>query len=111
MSFFNTTRLTGDALRDAIRSAYKQDDAILTIYRHARGPLSPSDVWAQCERAGKGWPITSIRRAITTLTGTGELERLDVQKAGIYGKPEHLWVVPMPPPADGLQLGLWSAAA
>lgn len=109
--YFNTTRLSGEALRDAVRAAEKQDEAILTIYRNARGPLSPSDVWAQCERAGKSWPLTSVRRAITNLTAADALVRLDVQKAGIYGKAEHLWSVPLPPPADGLQLGLWGAAA
>jgi Fe2+ or Zn2+ uptake regulation protein len=111
MSFFNTTRLTGEALRQAVRAADKQDDAILAIYANARGPLSPSDVWAQCEQAGKRWPLTSVRRAITNLTAAGALERLDGQKAGIYGKPEHLWMVPAPPPSDGTQLPLWSVAA
>lgn len=110
-SYFNTTRLTGEALRDAIRAAEKQDETILTIYRNARGPLSPSDVWAQCERAGKGWPLTSVRRAITNLTAADALVRLDEQKAGIYGKPEHLWRTPLPVADDGLQLGLWGAAA
>ena len=89
--YWNTTSLSGESLREAIRAADKQDDAILTIYQNARGPLSPSDVWAQCERAGKSWPLTSVRRAITTLTDVGALVRLDAQKAGIYGRPEFLW--------------------
>lgn len=89
--YWNTTRLTGDDLRAAIQQADRQDDAILAIYQHASGPLSPSDVWAQCERAGKRWPLTSVRRSITGLTQAGALVRLDEQKQGVYGRPEHCW--------------------
>lgn len=89
--YWNTTRLTGDDLRAAIQQADKQDDAILAIYAAARGPLSPSDVWKRCEQAGKRWPITSVRRAITGLTQAGALVRLDEQKRGVYGRPEHCW--------------------
>lgn len=91
--FHNTTRLSGAELREAVLAAEKQDDAVLAIFRNARGPLSPSDVWGQVQQAGKAWPLTSIRRAITNLTDDGALARLDLQKPGIYGKPEHLWSV------------------
>lgn len=90
-AYFNTTSLTGDDLRHAIRQADKQDDAILAIYRAAKRPLSPSEVWAECESAGKRWPLTSIRRSITTLTNAGALARLDEQRVGAYGRPEHRW--------------------
>lgn len=92
-SYYNTTRLSGAELREAIASADKQEIAVLAIYRHARGPLSPSDVWAQTQQAGKRWPLTSCRRAITSLTKSGALLKLEQQKPGTFGVPEHLWVV------------------
>lgn len=91
MSYYNTTGLAGQPLAESIAAAANQETAILTIYRSACRPMSPSDVLAICERAGRRWPLTSIRRAITGLTGEGLLERLDLQRAGLYGKPEHLW--------------------
>lgn len=92
-AFFNTTSLTGDDLRHAIRQAESQDDAILAIYRASKRPLSPSEVWAECESAGKRWPLTSCRRAITTLTEAGALVRLETKRTGVYSRPEHLWEV------------------
>lgn len=91
MSYFNTTRLRGADLVRAIADAAKQEDAVLAIYANATGPLSPSDVWGQCNAAGKHWPLTSIRRAITDLTEAGKLIQMDEQKTGIYRRPEHLW--------------------
>ena len=49
-----------------------------------------------CESAGRRWPLTSIRRAITNLTTDERLVRLDFQRTGIYGRPEHLWAVATP---------------
>ncbi|GAB3744916.1 hypothetical protein [Lysobacter olei] len=105
MTYFNTSRLTGAELAQAIADAAKQEDAVLAIYANARGPLSPADVWGQCNAAGKHWPLTSIRRAITVLTKDGRLTQLELQKQGIYGKPEHLWAV------TGFQPALFGAAA
>lgn len=92
-SYWNTTRLEGDALRDAVAKAEQQDAAILTIFRNASGPLSPSQVWALCEQAGKRWPITSVRRAISNLTDDRVLEMLESKRDGLYGRPEHEWRV------------------
>ena len=91
--YWNTTHLTGDALRGAIAAAEHQDAAILTIFRNANGPLSPSQAWALCERAGKRWPLTSVRRAITNLTKAGALAMTGGQCTGVYGRPENQWQV------------------
>ena len=91
MTYFNSTSLTGLELRAAITAARHQDAAILVIFQNARGPLSPSDVWRLCEQAGKQWPLTSVRRAITTLTSAGALTQTGCQKRGIYGRPEYQW--------------------
>lgn len=91
-SYYVTTRMTLADGFQAVQSAAKQDEAILALYR-SRGALSPSDVLALCESAGKRWPLTSIRRAITTLTTDGLLIQLEAQKRGPYNKPEHLWIL------------------
>jgi hypothetical protein len=93
MNFFNTTSLTGDALRQAITSAHQQDTAVLAIFRAAGGPLSPSQVHGAGEAAGRLWPIWSVRRSITNLTDTGALVKLERQRRGPYGRPEHFWAL------------------
>lgn len=94
-SYYHTTRLSPEQAQEAVREAKRQDDAILAIYR-SRGPLSPSDVLRICEANGKRWPLTSVRRAITTLTDDGALVRMEQQKPGLYRKPEHLWALAQP---------------
>jgi hypothetical protein len=39
----------------------------------------------------QGPPITSIRRAINTLTGAGYLVKTDHMKEGEYGTANHSW--------------------
>lgn len=90
--YFNTTRLGGTALAEEIANAKRQDDAVLAVFNAAPGPLSPSVVWHRCWQAGKQWPLTSIRRAISNLTDDGKLVQTDRCVRGHYGKPEHLWV-------------------
>lgn len=91
-AYFNTTRLKGDELRAAIRQAEKQEAAVLVIYENAVRPLSPSQVWHLCWQAGKQWPVTSVRRAIHTLTDRELLCKTDQLVRGPYRMPEHLWV-------------------
>lgn len=90
--YFNTTRLRGDELREAIKRAEKQEAAILVVFDNAARPLSPSQVWHTCWQAGLQWPITSIRRAIHTLTERDVLRKTDQLVRGPYRMPEHLWV-------------------
>lgn len=92
-AFYNTINITGDELRAAIVSAQHQDAAILAIYANARGPLSPSDVHWLCESAGKRWPMTSVRRAISNMTKTGALTKTGTFKRGVFGTREHLWML------------------
>lgn len=93
-AYYNTTALSGRQLAAAHAHTRKQDEAVLAVCRGASGPLSPSQVWERCTAAGHRWPITSIRRAMTNLAAAGALVRLETQRAGIYGRPEHLWSLP-----------------
>lgn len=103
--YHNTTQLQGSALADAHACAQRQEDLIADLFREVARPMAPSEVWRRCCDAGHRWPLTSVRRAMTTLTGLTVLVRLDVQVQGIYGKPEHLWAL-----ADG-QLQLFGRRA
>ena len=54
--------------------------------------LTPSEVYLIYNVDYKpNTPITSIRRAMNTLTKRGKLVKTDEMKEGEYGKPEHCW--------------------
>ena len=93
-SYYNTTRLSGPELAEAITTAKGQDAAVLALFR-AYGSLSPSLAWehykARAPASRVFVPLTSIRRAISTLTKAGLLEKTDIQVPGEYSVPEHVW--------------------
>ena len=91
-AYFNTTHLTGSDLHDAHKAAQTQDAVILALYRTHNRPLSPSEVLALCEREGRKWPLTSIRRSITNLAKANALTKLDEYHRGPYGHREGYWV-------------------
>lgn len=91
--FFNTVHLMGAELTSAIAQAKRQDDAVLAIFVTAAGPMPPSQVHRLCTQAGRTWPPTSVRRAITNLTKRDLLAKTDTLVRGPLGKPEHLWTV------------------
>lgn len=94
VAFHNSIGLTGPELVAANVGASSQDAAVLDVFRRAGRPLTPSDVWRLTSDAGHLWPLTSIRRAITNLTNDDLLVKLDLQRTGIYGRPEGLWQLP-----------------
>jgi hypothetical protein len=90
-TFWNTSHLSGDALRHAIECARHQDQAVVAIFRGAHGPLAPSQVHQCCIDVGREWPPWSLRRSITNLTKAGVLVKLSRQRMGPYRRPEFLW--------------------
>lgn len=92
-TFYNTISLSGPDLKKAVENAKKQEDAIFLIYEHTGKPYSPSQILRLTEKAGKCWPITSIRRAITNLENEGKLIKTEHMREGMFGKPEHLWAI------------------
>lgn len=95
MTYFNSTRLTGDDLRTAVQQAGNQDAVVMAIYRAANGPLSASQVWRECERQGRYWPVTSVRRSISNLSNAGALVHLqEATRPGLYGRAETLYSLP-----------------
>ena len=93
MTYYNTRNLSGNELKEAVRKAKNQEEAIRTIYLNTRKAYSPSDILGMMQRAGFDFPITSLRRAITNLQKKGDLIMLSEKKIGMYGSPEHLWIV------------------
>ncbi|MCE7031760.1 hypothetical protein LY625_03860 [Lysobacter sp. GX 14042] len=95
MTYWPTTPIRRDELATAVRTASRQDEAVMAVYRAAGRPLSASQVWRSCEAQGRRWPLTSIRRSITNLMNAGALVHLPTQtRTGIYGRPETLYALP-----------------
>lgn len=88
-TYWNTTHLHGDELAARKAKAQVQEAAILALFR-VHGTLGPWEVW---ELLDHKHPITSIRRAITNLTGRDLLVKTDTYRDGPEGAREHLWAV------------------
>jgi len=95
-AYHNTNELVGAHLVAAAKAAARQEEAVLLVFARAGRALSPSEVWQLTTSAGHDWPLTSIRRAITNLTKSQRLQKLDEQRKGYYGRPEFLWRRPPP---------------
>ena len=96
-SYFNTTKETGKELAISKVKAFSQEESIMDIF-FDRGliGMTPSDVWhIYCEEF-KDVPLTSIRRALTSLTNRYQLVKTDEMRMGLYGKFEHCWRLAKP---------------
>ena len=91
-SYYNTTKETPKELAISKAKAYTQEESIMDIFfdRGLMG-MTPSDVWYIYSEEFKNVPLTSIRRALTSLTNRQQLIKTDTMRQGIYGKPEHCW--------------------
>ena len=91
MTFYNTIGLDRQALLKAGMTTLNQNQKILRYFIQQGNDYqaAPSAI---CEKVfGDAIPVTSVRRAMTTLTTDGHLEKSPVTVVGPYGKPEHLW--------------------
>ena len=100
MTYYNTNRIYGAALRKALNDCKSQEQMVLTymkahpeinfaphqlavvLFLHTSNDLN--DIFHHA-------PITSIRRAITNLTSEGYLVKTDKMVKGPYGKQVHTW--------------------
>lgn len=90
--FFETTHCFGkDELVARVERCGKQDGIILAEMRRANRAFSPSQLEYQLRNMGHHWPITSIRRSLTTLTARGLLVKLPTTIPGPYRDKEHQW--------------------
>jgi Fe2+ or Zn2+ uptake regulation protein len=93
VSHFNTTHETGPTLRAYTQQANRQEAAVLALFRrHPDCLLSPSTVCALLNKMlERQWLLTSIRRAITSLTDQGLLEKTSKKVIGPHGRAEFQW--------------------
>ena len=90
MSYYNTTSKKGIALSEAISKAKTQEDKVLTLLEETRDNFTASDAH---KALGLNCPLTSIRRALSTLKADECIIMLDITKRGIYGQPEKMYRV------------------
>lgn len=91
--YYQTTPLTVQERAEAIARASAQDERVLAVYRCTDRPLTPSEAHHQLAACGHNEPVTSIRRAIHTLTKAGALVKLADTELGPWGMPEHRWAL------------------
>lgn len=90
MSYYNTNKIKGDALKTSQKKTESQESLIYNFFLDNEEPLSPSMIF---NKSDLNCPITSIRRALTNLTLDKKIIKTSRTVKGIYGKPEHLWKV------------------
>lgn len=71
--YYNTTKLSGEDLKEAVSKASKQDDRVLAIAKcYAHKELTPRRIWwYYIKHYGNKPMITSIRRSVDTLKDAG----------------------------------------
>ena len=88
--FYNTTHMTPEELKRRKQVAGRQSSQILNFFSdNPEGFFTPFEVQVYANMHGA--PITSIRRAINTLTNAGYLVKTDRMKEGEYGTANHSW--------------------
>jgi hypothetical protein len=89
--FYNTTNINGNDLLKRQNHARGQCIEIIRFFsRNPQGYFTPFEVQQQIPSL-MNCPITSIRRAINTLTEANLLIKTDVMKPGEYGADNHCW--------------------
>lgn len=90
--YFNTTNQKGDELKASKFKAGQQNAEILALFTlyHYRS-FTPAEVWNHFQKEGRHWPLTSIRRSITTLTVQGFLVCTNEMRMGLFGSKNYTW--------------------
>lgn len=90
MSYYNTTKQRGAVLRSYKSKGLSQDHLILNYLKHhKRSAFTPSEINKRFKF--RNWPITSVRRVLSTYTKRNMLNKTEYQKVGPYHRPEHFW--------------------
>lgn len=89
--YYKTTNLTTIELKAEKENALTQEAKIrdLMVLGKKYTPFEVQDLYNAIYKAV---PITSVRRAMNTLTNDGFLVKLVGMRQGIYGKPNHTWI-------------------
>lgn len=90
MTYYNTTNESGSDLKQYQQSALTQEDIIMSFFSRNLGRYTPADVHEQCFGDGRT-PVTSVRRAMTNLTGKGKLRKTNIKQIGPHGRRSYTW--------------------
>lgn len=95
MSYYNTTKLTGVELNRELKNASSQESRILLYFRKVQSAMTPFQVHQWYVKKFKtNTPMTSIRRAMTSLSKKRVLLKLeDTAVKGGFGKNNHCWTL------------------
>lgn len=95
MSYHNTTNQTGEQLDIFSVAAKSQDELVLTFFKnypnHDFSPSKLHEYLIKYKLIDEATPLTSIRRALTNLTGAGKLIKTDKKVMSKYNRPEYVW--------------------
>ena len=91
LQFFNTIHESGEELKESERKVNAQGQRVLVIMKQIGKAATPAHVHALYEIKWGHTPITSIRRAMTSLTSNGYLIKTDEMAKGRYNKPNYKW--------------------
>lgn len=90
--FYNTTHMSESELMIRRVAVSRQNTQILRFFQdNPQGYFTPFEVQKYANLGQT--PITSIRRAINTLTDAGLLIKTDRMKEGEYGAMNHTWTL------------------
>lgn len=86
--YFNSLHLEGETLEGFVQKAKGQNREILLFFKsNAHLAFTPHEI----NEKFPNYPITSIRRAMTVLTGMGLLEKINILRQERYGSPNAQW--------------------
>jgi len=85
--YHNTTHETPEQVKAFTNHNKKQDDIILDIANKLKRPFSAKDIYERYPIASV--PLTSIRRALNTLTNSFRIIKTGNKVEGLYGRAEY----------------------
>ena len=86
--YYNTTNESEDFVKQQEVKNITQEEKIYTIFQKYK-KLSASDVYTLYKDTNT--PLTSIRRAVTTLYKAQIIFKTKEKKNGLYGRPEYIY--------------------
>ncbi len=91
--YYNTTNETGSKLNTAWIETAKQDEIIFEVFnKHQETFYTPFNIQdILSDNYIIDYPITSIRRALNTLTNDGKIIKTPIKRKGLYGKSNYTW--------------------
>lgn len=91
-SFHVRSHVTAIEAQEGEARAKRQEDVILALFQRLRCRLTPSEVWFDDCCWNRGWPLTSVRRALSNLTRRGLLIHYKAdRRPGPMGSKESAW--------------------